>query len=426
MRALAKNSKVAVIGGGVSGIVTSFLLQKNYKVSLFEANNYLGGHTNTFEIKQGEDAGLAIDTGFIVLNDKNYPNLHKFLNRLNVETRYSDMSFSYYEKNSGFCYAGTNLFGLFANKRNIVSHRFWAFFKEIKRFCKLAQEAIYNDLSLDISIKDFLIDNKFSSDFIERYLVPMAAAIWSASQSDIFSFPARTLFNFFNNHGLLSLKDRPNWQTVVGGSHSYVKQFKEQFSGEIYLKTPINSIFKNDNGTVGLNFINKEKENFDAVIIATHADQALKLLMSPSKTQQKLLGVWSYKNNHTVLHTDTNFLPKNKNAWASWNYVRNQSFESDSPVTVTYDMNRLQGLTVKKRYCVTLNPQNNVSPQCIIAEFNYAHPTFTKESVSTQKELSKIQGQDNIYFCGSYFGYGFHEDAVNSAVEVGKYFGASL
>ena len=410
--------RIAVVGAGVAGVVSAHLLQNEHEVVLFEANDYIGGHTNTKLVPSGPDEGTAVDTGFIVLNDKTYPLFHSFLADLDVPVRWSDMSFGYYCEDSGLQYAGTTVNGLFAQRKNLIDKRFWSFLSELRRFCKNSLKSRLH-LSDDISLGNYLRSGGYSDYFVRHYLFPMAAAIWSAPSTEILNFPARSFLNFFHNHGLLSLSDRPRWQTVDGGSHRYVQKFLERFTGKVFLKTKIDQIVRDDQ-RVTIISNGGERDVFDSVVIATHADQALRLLAQPSEDELRLLGAWHYQKNHAVLHTDSSILPPLRRSWASWNYLRAREDVAQQPVAVTYYMNLLQGLDVIEDYCVTLNCVERIDPKKILFEMNYEHPQYNYSAVSSQAELKNLQGRANTYFCGSYFGYGFHEDAVRSAFEMAK------
>ena len=423
-KSIAPGQKVAVIGGGVAGIVAAYLLQEKHQVTLFEKNRYLGGHTNTIEIEDGPDAGLAVDTGFIVLNDKTYPLFHRFLERLDIATRKTEMSFGFQCLQSGLVYAGTNLSGLFALRRNLVSLAFFRFLMEIGRFGSQARADLRRGGVPQVTLGEYLQQGRYSRAMIEDYLLPMAAAIWSTPALQVTDFPAHAFLNFFSNHGLLSLQDRPEWQTVAGGSHAYVKAFRRDFTGEIRLSAGIRQVVRNQDG-VQVQLADGETRRFDQVVIAGHADQALALLGDPSEEEQRLLGAWTYQRNHTVLHTDASLLPARKAAWAAWNFTRESAGE-ERPVFVTYYMNRLQGLQAAKDYCVTLNRHEAFRPETVIAEFDYHHPQYDFAALASQAQLPELNGRRRTWFCGSYFGYGFHEDAVRSAVAVGTDFGAAL
>ena len=417
-------SRIAVVGGGVAGIVAAYLLQGRYLVTLFEADTRLGGHTNTVSIESGPDSGLEVDTGFIVLNDQTYPTFHAFLAKLGVAVRTSDMSFSYESRESGFYYAGTTLDGLFSQRRNIVSPKFYRFLNEVAGFCREGRRLLSGGGAgktgpSEVTLKQFLDQGSYSQFMRESYLLPMAAAIWSAPLDQILDFPAITLLRFFSNHGLLSLRDRPNWQTVIGGSHSYIQAFVKSFKGSIRCGAPVELVSCGiDSALVQVR--GQAAEKFDAVVIAAHADQALQIIKEPNSLEQELLGSWSYQQNLALLHTDRSVMPKDRRAWASWNYIRERGAAPGRPVFVSYHMNRLQGFAARSEYFVTLNAESSIDPKSVIGRFNYQHPVFDAQSVGTQNRLSGMQGLDRRYFCGSYFGYGFHEDAVSSAVKVGR------
>ena len=423
---LEPGARIAVIGGGVAGIVSAHLLQRKYDVTLFDAASRLGGHTNTVRIESGPDAGLGVDTGFIVLNDKNYPLFTTFLERLGVPVRYSDMSFSYECRQSGFVYAGTTLNGLFAQRKNIFSFAFYGFLREIARFAEEGQNLLASEAGfVSLTLGEFLKRGRYSKRMRDSYLLPMGAAIWSAPPEEILEFPATSILRFFSNHGLLTIRNRPRWQTVVGGSSRYVEAFKEKFRGEVRLSSPVESVAA-DRSSAVVKVRGETPITYDACVISTHADQALRMLADADQLERELLGPWRYQPNRTVLHTEVSHLPKNRRAWASWNYTRDAVSDARSSVCVTYHMNRLQGFSANEEYSVSLNPVIPVSEQRIIAEFIYEHPMYDSASVRTQARLHELQGRNRRYFAGSYFGFGFHEDAVRSAVGVGELLGVSL
>ncbi len=419
------SQKIVVIGGGVAGIVAAYLLQQKHEVTLFEQNDYLGGHTHTLEISEGPDAGLAVDTGFIVLNDATYPLFKKFLSRLDVATRLSEMSFGFQCLQTGLVYAGTDLNGLFAQRRNLFSPTFFRFLLEIKRFCECAQESLTKGDVPPITLGQYVEAESFSPFMINNYLLPMAAAIWSTPVMQVTDFPAEPFLRFFNNHGLLSFRNRPQWRTVVGGSHAYVKAFVRNFTGRLHLESPVQEV-QRDNHGVKILLRDGEAQSFDQVVIATHADQALRLLKEPSDLEKSLLSPWHYQQNHTVLHTDSSLLPRQKQAWAAWNFTRNSGSASEGQVFVSYYMNLLQGLSAQQDYCVTLNRPDPFRPETVIAEMNYHHPLYSFESMATQEKLPQLNGRLKTWYCGSYFGYGFHEDAVRAGVDVASAFGVTL
>jgi len=417
------SKRIAVVGAGVAGITAAHLLQRIAHVTLFERNRRLGGHTNTIQIEDGPDAGTPVDTGFIVLNDQTYPLFHKLLDQLNCPVRYSDMSFGFSSEKTGFYYAGTGLSGLFAQKRNLIRPSFYRFLGDILSFGKKAMTDLDLDAVGSVTLGEYTRNLK--PETLNNYIIPMAAAIWSATQNDILQFPAKTLLSFWRNHGLLSLKNRPRWQTVTGGSHQYIKSFARSFCGQIRLDVDIQTIRREKNG-VTIILRDGETSLFDEVVIATHADEALALLESPTGDERTLLGAWKYQSNRTLLHTDISFLPRNRKAWASWNYIERANVSPDSPVPVTYNMNLLQGLNTLDTYCVTLNPDREPAPGSLIRDINYQHPIYDISAVSTQDKLPGLNGLNRTYFCGSYFGHGFHEDAVRSAVNMAQMFGVEL
>ena len=401
---------VAVIGGGVAGIIAAHRLQNRYRVTLFDQNDYLGGHTHTVTIADGPDAGVAVDTGFIVFNEATYPLFIAFLDELGVASRATEMSFGFACERTGLVYAGNTLDGLFAQRANLFRPRFYKFLLEIGRFCRqgLIDLATEGDLG---TLDDYVRRHRFQQFMVENYLKPMAAAIWSTPAGRVAAFPARSFLNFFKNHGLLALHKRPRWRTVARGSHSYVKAFAARFTGEIRLHSAIHRIHR-EAGGVEVEFADQQRERFDRVVIATHADQALGLLAEPTAKERRLLGSWRYEANTTVLHTDVSVLPPMPRAWSCWNFRREAG--EDQQVYVTYAMNILQGLSTSKQYLVTLNRPEGYDERQVIARMQYHHPVYTTESMASQDQLPTLNGNLNTWFCGSYFGYGFHEDAVRA------------
>ena len=406
-------SKIAVIGGGVAGIVAAHLLQNDHQVTLFEQHDYLGGHTHTVTIEEGPDAGTGVDTGFIVFNEATYPLFIAFLDQLGVASRATEMSFGFHCRETGFTYAGNNLNGVFSQRANLVSPRFWRFLLEIGRFCRQAEADLAGDADLG-TLADYLARHRSQPFMADHYLAPMAAAIWSTPAGRVTAFPARSFLRFFKNHGLLDLRHRPRWRTVSGGSHSYVRAFRDRFRGAIRLDSPVQQVRRADDG-VELAFADRSAERFDAVVVAAHADQALRLLADPSADESRLLGAWRYELNTTVLHTDTSVLPPAERAWACWNFRRERGDQGERPVYVTYSMNLLQGLATRRHYLVTLNRPGGYDEGQVLARMDYHHPLYTDASMATQAALPSLNGVRRTWFCGSYFGYGFHEDAVRSA-----------
>jgi predicted NAD/FAD-binding protein len=421
----AAGRKIAVVGGGVAGLVSAWLLSRRHAVTLFEKNDYVGGHTHTIVIPSGPDEGLAVDTGFIVCNDRTYPNFHRFLGQLGVGVRNADMSFGYQDEASGLQYAGTDLNGLFAQRKNLFDPRYLNMLAEILRFNRAGAKALQDGSAEGLTLGGWLKAGGFGGWALEHYVVPMGAAIWSAPFEKILQFPAQTYLRFFSNHGLLTVTDMPQWQTVQGGGFSYVKAFLERFQGRVRKGTPVQSVRRQDRG-VTVTLEGGHREDFDAVVLAGHADESLRLLEDPSAEESRLLGPWCYQANKTVLHSDERLLPPNRRAWASWNYLRKKGAKGPEDVSVTYHMNRLMGLKAAQEYCVTLNLDERIDPKKVVKVIDYLHPEYSSEAVATQAALPSLNGQRHTYFAGSYFRYGFHEDAVFSATLVGQAFGEIL
>lgn len=419
------SKRIAIVGAGVAGITAAHILQRQHDVTLIEKNHYVGGHTNTVVIDEGPDSGTPVDTGFIVLNDRTYPTLHKLLRQLNVHVRDSDMSFGFYCEKSGLQYSGRGVNGLFANRLNLFRLGHWQMIRDVMRFNKVALQDLENGENSNCTLGEYVRNYSLCDSFRDHYLLPMGASIWSTPAEEMLEFPARTFLHFFRNHGLLTLQDRPQWQTVLGGSHMYVKAFLNEFNGTVLTDAAIRSI-KRHSESIRIEFENQEPQEFDLLVLAVHADQVLPLLHDPTEEERRLYSTWEYNRNHTILHTDASVMPPNKRAWASWNYTRENLGEGKQALSMSYHMNRLQGLNTQKQYFVTLNRQQSINPEHIIREFHYTHPLFTEDAVNTQEKLRQIQGKQNTFYCGSYFGYGFHEDAVKSGVAVANALGMDL
>lgn len=417
--------KIAVVGGGVAGIVAAYLLQRKFEVSLFEKNDYVGGHTHTIVLEDGPDAGTPVDTGFIVFNERTYPNFIRFLGQLGVDRLKSRMSFSYYDARAGMMYASTNVDTFLAQRMNLLRPSFWLMAMAVLRFNRITPKHLEEGKLRDLTLGEFLAGHRFNRYFVERYLIPICASVWSAPDVRMLEFPMETFVRFFLNHGLLSVTNQPQWYVVKGGSSAYVKAFLESFRGRVFTKTPVAAVTRGDDG-VTLKTQNGLEEAFDAVVLACHADETLRALADPSADERRLLSAWGYSHNRTVLHHDDSFLPPMHKVRASWNYLRMEGVESGSPVMLTYYMNRLQGLSTQWQYCVTLNPKKPVPSEALIRDMVYSHPVYTPESLATQTGIADMNGLRNTYFCGSYLGYGFHEDAVRSAAAVARTFGIEL
>ncbi len=408
--------RLAVIGSGVAGVVTAHYLQDQYDVTLLEKETRIGGHTHTVECATGPDVGLRVDTGFIVCNRKNYPGFFSFLANLGVQTQPSDMSFSYFSYVHDFCWGSDVPKGLFARRSHWFNWRYYRFVFEMIRFNWLAgRDYRRGNLNEAVTIQDWLAQHRFSDDFCRTYVVPMGAAIWSCAQQELLGFPALSFFRFWYNHGLLNLIHRPQWRTVKNGSNSYLEAFEAQFKGKIKVRQSIKGIQEDVSG-VTVQFEDATDQHFDCVVVATHADTALNVLLRPSSDQKRLLGAWRYSRNTVVLHRDERVMPPIKSLWCSWSYVQSLYETDQDPLMVSYYMNRLQSLKTSNHYFVTLNPVFSLDH--VVRELTYTHPIFDQKALATQSELPSLNESSRLMFAGSYFGYGFHEDAVQSALAV--------
>jgi predicted NAD/FAD-binding protein len=421
------NRKIAVIGSGIAGMASAWLLGKRYQVTLIDKNSYIGGHTNTVSVSEpGSDKLLAVDTGFIVYNEPNYPNLVGLFNSLGVKSRPTTMSFAASIVDSGLEYAGSDLNTLFAQRKNILSPRFLKLVYDILKFNRQAKVLI-EDSAYDpeLTLGEFLALNNIGKAMQNDYLLPMAAAIWSCPPNQMASFPARSFAQFFDNHGLLNVKDRPQWRTVLGGSQAYVAKLLKDYSGEIITN---NGVIKVDRKAdrVTLTLADGQQLEFDDVVIATHADEALAMLAEATSDEQRCLSAFRYQENNAYLHTDERLMPNLKSVWSCWNYLANKSDEVNRAVSVTYWMNALQGLATKSNFFVSLNPIIAIDPTKVIKQIDYMHPVFDNKVMSAQKQLQCLQGKQRTWYAGSYFGYGFHEDALTSSVSVAKAFGIKI
>jgi predicted NAD/FAD-binding protein len=415
--------KIAVIGSGISGLTCAYLLDKAHSVTVFEKNDYVGGHTATVDIEH-EGQSYAIDTGFIVFNDRTYPRFNKLLQRLGVERQATEMSFSVHHRGSGFEYNGHGINALFAQRRNIFRPKFWWLIFDIVRFnnkCKALYES--EAIPAELTLGEFLTEHKFSDFFSQHYILPMGAAIWSTSLAKMQAFELTFFIKFFYHHGLLNIVDRPQWYVVPDGSRTYVNKLIEQLAQEVVLQADIVGITRKNN-QVQLYFGDGRTEVFDDVILACHSDQALSLLMDPSEAEARVLSGIPYQGNEVVLHTDESLLPKRKLAWASWNYMLDD--KQDALSSVTYNMNILQGIKSATAFCVTLNQTAYIDPYKIIRRFKYDHPVLDSDTVIAQRQREDICGRQNTHFAGAYWYNGFHEDGVHSALDVTERFGFTL
>lgn len=414
--------RIAVIGSGISGLSAAWLLDQSADVTLFEADSRLGGHANTVLVEQPGEPAIAVDTGFIVYNVRNYPNLVALFEHLNVPTEVSDMSFAASLQAGRLEYSGSGLDGLFGQKSNFFRPHFWRMVRDVLRFYKRAP-TLLNDASLQgMSLGEYLDRNRYSKGFIDDHLLPMGAAIWSTTAADMRAYPLQAFIRFFVNHGLVQLADRPQWRTVKGGSREYVSRIAAQFKGTIALNSQIAAVQREEHG-VRLLDRNGQMSTFDDVVIATHADQALALLGDADTDERSVLGAFEYTRNVAVLHSDINLMPKRRNVWSSWNYLSETGSLGTEQLCVTYWMNRLQNIDEATPLLVTLNPSRPVDPAKLIRTFDYAHPLFDTKALEAQKLLWSLQGRRNTWFCGAHFGSGFHEDGLQSGLAVAEALG---
>ncbi|MBP3998772.1 NAD(P)/FAD-dependent oxidoreductase [Pseudomonas koreensis] len=414
--------KIAIVGSGIAGLTCAYLLARRHEITVFEADARIGGHTHTVPVTV-DGREYAVDTGFIVFNDWTYPNFIRLLGKLGVTFKPTEMSFSVNDPDTGLEYNGNNLNSLFAQRSNLLSPGFWGMLRDILRFNKearrdLAEQRIATDTTLD----DYLKAGGYGERFILHYIVPMGAAIWSMPMAEMLNFPLQFFVRFFENHGLLSVSNRPQWQVIEGGSSAYIAPLTASFKERIRLSCPVGRIDRDAHGVVihspaGI-------ERFDKVVLACHSDQALRLLGNPDKVEREILGALPYADNEVVLHTDTRLLPTRKRAWASWNYRLGGA--GHTRAAVTYDMNILQGLQSGTTFCVSLNQSAGITPSKVLARFTYAHPQFSLAAVAAQQRWAEIDGAQHTHYCGAYWANGFHEDGVVSALRVAAAFGESL
>ena len=414
--------KIAIVGSGIAGLTCAYLLARRHEITVFEADTRIGGHTHTVPVTV-DGREYSVDTGFIVFNDWTYPNFIRLLGQLGVTFKPTEMSFSVNDPDSGLEYNGNNLNSLFAQRSNLLSPGFWGMLRDILRFNKEARRDLAEQrISVDTTLDDYLKAGGYGERFILHYIVPMGAAIWSMPMAEMLNFPLQFFVRFFENHGLLSISNRPQWQVIEGGSSAYIAPLTASFKERIRLNCPVGRIDRDAHGVVihspaGI-------ERFDKVVLACHSDQALRLLGSPDDKEREILGALPYADNEVVLHTDTRLLPTRKRAWASWNYRLGGA--GHTRAAVTYDMNILQGLQSDTTFCVSLNQSAGITPSKVLARFTYAHPQFSLAAVAAQQRWAEIDGAQHTHYCGAYWANGFHEDGVVSALRVAASFGESL
>ena len=403
--------KIGVIGSGVSGLVSALTLQEKFEVSLFEKNSKLGGHSNTVTIEQ-ESKKYSVETGFIVLNDKNYPIFTSLLKHLNIGVNNSSMSFSVSVDKGQFEYSSSYI-GLLGQTKNIIDPKYWGMLRDINYFYNNALKDV-KDCPDNETLGQFLKRFNYSNKFIDYHLVPMTASIWSCPTKSILNFPIKSLLVFFENHKLLNIYNRPKWSTVNKGSREYVKKIQSLLKGKIYTNAKVNKISKSKEG-IRVHYQDGIK-TFDKVILACHADQSSEILIENFSEEANLLKDFKYQKNTSILHSDINFMPKRKSVWSSWNYITETG--NSGNLSITYWMNELQGINSPKPILLSLNPKILPNPDLIYGQYSYSHPILDNNAINIQKKLSSIQGKNNLWFCGAWTGFGFHEDGVKSAVEI--------
>ncbi len=401
--------KVAVIGSGISGLSSAYFLSKKYKVDLYEKDDHFGGHSYTYDIKENGKV-VPVDLGFIVFNEITYPNLINFFNELNVPYEKSDMSFSVSIKNSNVEYSGSGLSGIFTNKLNLFNFKFLYMIREIISFYKTAPGLLQSEIK-DETLGNFLNKKKFSKYFIDYHLMPMVAAIWSMPFNKAKEMPLKFFLNFFTNHGLFKFKNRPQWFTVSNRSRAYVKKVTDKISGEIFKNYKVDKLIRSDDNIRVI--IGNEYVDYDQVVLASHADQSLKMIEKPTDQEKNILEKFNYVKNEAYLHTDERLMPRKKKAWSSWNSV-----SEEEKTCITYWLNKLQNLETSKNYFLTLNPIYKINENSVIKKVYFTHPYLNSKNTALQKDLGLIQGKKRTWFCGSYFGYGFHEDGLKSSLDL--------
>jgi predicted NAD/FAD-binding protein len=416
-----QTEKVAVVGSGVSGLSAAWLLSKTRNVTLYESADRLGGHAHTATVSLG-GRDIAVDTGFIVYNDTNYPNLVALFDHLNVPTLNSDMSFAASMDGGGFEYSGTSLKGLLGQKRNALRPRFWKMLRDVLKFYRQAPALLDRPGTQHLTLGDYLRQERYSAAFINDHLMPMGAAIWSMTARDMQDYPLHAFLRFFVNHGLLRLSDRPQWRTVDGGSREYVRRIAADFDGAIRLNALVSSIRRTASGVTVTDACGNA-DIFDDVVIATHADQALAMLTDADEQERHVLGAFGYTENRAVLHSDPALMPGCRSVWSSWNYMSERHGEKEQALCVSYWMNQLQKIDTPQDLFVTLNPHRQPRPDLVHGIYDYTHPRFDSRAMAAQARLWQLQGTNHTWFCGAYFGSGFHEDGLQSGLAVAEALG---
>jgi len=414
--------RICVIGAGVSGLSAAWLLAREHDVTLYESEERPGGHCNTVEVDTPEGP-VAVDAGFIVFTPRTYPNFTEWLRLLGVETQYAPMSFSVSFDSGAYEYSGNGLSGLFGQRRNLIRPRHWRMTSDILHFFRKAEADLSRDALHGLTLGHYLRSGRFGETFIMQHILPMAAAIWSAPCAKVLDFPATSFVRFFANHGMLQTLRRPKWLTVKGGSRAYVETAVRESRLTLRTGCAIRRVVRKGEGRVIVFDGAGQQAEYDHAVIATHADEALRLLQAPTAEECDLLGAFGYSSNRAVLHTDESFMPKRRRLWSSWNYIGEGEGASAALPCVTYWLNNLHALKVSRNIFLTLNPMREPNPHSVLAHFRYTHPIFNDAAMRAQARLARLQGTDRVWFAGSYFGYGFHEDGVQSGLAVAEMIG---
>ena len=412
--------KIAIVGSGIAGLTCAHVLGPDHDVTLFESADRLGGHSNTVSVQDPIAGEVGVDTGFIVHNDRNYPNLQRLFSELGVTTVDTEMSFGVADEASGFAYRATTLNTLLADRRNLFRPQMYRMLFDIARFYRRGRKFLENGDD-STSLNQFLADGRYSREFIDLHLIPMGASIWSSDPATFDEFPARSLLRFLDNHGLLGVGDRPQWKALVGGSREYVRRIADQFDGQIHLSTPVTKIQRTPDGVVVESA--SQTHHFDVAILGCHSDQALRMLTDPSPAEKEILGSIQFQPNTATLHTDTTVLPQQKLAWSAWNYYRRSNGADAGKSILTYDMTELMQLPGSGRYLVSLN-DDRIDPSKVLYQTTYAHPVFDGPAIAAQHRVAEISGTNRTHFAGAYWGFGFHEDGMMSGLRVCRELGS--
>jgi len=414
--------RIAIIGSGISGSLCARLLATQHKVTLLEAASRLGGHTHTVDVEAFGNT-WSVDTGFMVFNDRTYPNFMRLLERLGIESQPSDMSFSVHCPRTELEYQGSSLNGLFAQRRNLLRPRFYRMVRDILRFNRQAPQLLDVDGPEEITLAEYLDQNAYSTEFAEHYLLPMTAAIWSAPPQAMMTFPIKFLAQFLQNHGLLQVFDRPQWRTIPGGARRYLDALLNPLGAAVRINSRVTQVRRVSTGILVM-VEGHPRQLFDAVVLATHAPQSLALLYQPSPLEQAVLGAFEYQTNEAYLHFDQKVLPQRSRAWASWNY--RLSADASQPASLTYHLSRLQQVPSPLPILQTLNPTESPDPTKVLNKLTFQHPLFNSSTHKAQQQHQQLHQDEKIFYCGAYWRYGFHEDGVQSALEVCQHFGITL